>query len=74
MSEVDLEHRIALLRDVWLFSGCNDDEIERIAAMAEPRDVPVGTEVTAKARKASSSSSSSMVRRSRPSKATRSDA
>jgi CRP-like cAMP-binding protein len=46
MSEVDLEHRIALLREVWLFTGCNDEEIERIAAMAEPRDVDAGTEVT----------------------------
>ena len=35
---VDLEHRIALLREVWLFSACNEEEIERIAAMAEPRD------------------------------------
>jgi CRP-like cAMP-binding protein len=46
MSEVDLEHRIELLREVWLFSGCNEEEIERIAAMAEPRDVDAGTEVT----------------------------
>jgi CRP-like cAMP-binding protein len=46
MSEVDLEHRITLLREVWLFSGCNDEEIDRIAAMAEPRDVDAGTEVT----------------------------
>jgi CRP-like cAMP-binding protein len=43
---VDLEHRIELLREVWLFSGCNEEEIERIAAMAEPRSVPAGTEVT----------------------------
>jgi CRP-like cAMP-binding protein len=43
---VDLEHRIGLLREVWLFSGCNEEEIERIAAMAEPRSVPAGTEVT----------------------------
>jgi CRP-like cAMP-binding protein len=41
----DLEQRIALLRRVWLFSACDDDEIERIAAMAEPRDVEAGTEV-----------------------------
>jgi CRP-like cAMP-binding protein len=47
MSEVvDLEHRIALLREVWLFSGCNEEEVERIAAMAESRDVEAGTEVT----------------------------
>ena len=43
---VDLEHRIELLRKVWLFSGCNEEEIERIAAMAEPRSVDAGTEVT----------------------------
>lgn len=43
---VDLEHRIALLRGVWLFSACDEDEIERIAAMAEPRTVEAGTEVT----------------------------
>jgi CRP-like cAMP-binding protein len=43
---VDLEHRISLLEGVWLFSACNDDEIERIAAMAEPRSVDAGTEVT----------------------------
>ena len=46
MSDVDLEHRIELLREVWLFSGCNEEEIERIAAMAEPRSVDAGTEVT----------------------------
>ena len=42
---VDLEHRIGLLREVWLFSACNEEEIERIAAMAEPRSVDAGTEV-----------------------------
>jgi CRP-like cAMP-binding protein len=42
---VDLEHRIELLRKVWLFSGCDDEEIERIAAMAEPRSVDAGTVV-----------------------------
>jgi CRP-like cAMP-binding protein len=43
---VDLEHRIGLLREVWLFSACNEEEIERIAAMAEPRTVDAGTQVT----------------------------
>jgi CRP-like cAMP-binding protein len=42
----DLEHRIALLGGVWLFSTCSDDEIARIAAMAEARSVDTGTEVT----------------------------
>ena len=46
MSDVDLEHRIGLLREVWLFSACNEEEIERIAAMAEPRYIEVGTEIT----------------------------
>jgi CRP-like cAMP-binding protein len=46
MSDVDIEHRIALLREVWLFSACNEEEIERIAAMAEPRSVDGGTAVT----------------------------
>jgi trk system potassium uptake protein TrkA len=43
---VDLEHRIELLRGVWLFSACDEGEIERIAAMADPRSVGAGTEVT----------------------------
>jgi CRP-like cAMP-binding protein len=43
---VELEDRIALLGGVWLFSACDEDEIERIAAMAEPRSVEVGTEMT----------------------------
>jgi CRP-like cAMP-binding protein len=42
---IDLEHRIALLRGVWLFSACDEDEIERIAAMTEPRTAEVGAEV-----------------------------
>ena len=45
-ASADLEHRIELLRGVWLFSGCNEDEIDRIAAMAEPRSVEAGNEVT----------------------------
>lgn len=43
---VDIDERIALLGGVWLFSACDDDEIARIAAMAEPRSVDTGTEVT----------------------------
>jgi CRP-like cAMP-binding protein len=43
---VDLEHRIRLLQGVWLFSACNEEETERIAAMAEPRSIEAGTEVT----------------------------
>jgi CRP-like cAMP-binding protein len=43
---VELEERIALLGGVWLFSACDEDEIERIAAMAEPRSVDAGAEMT----------------------------
>ncbi len=43
---IDFEHRVDLLRGVWLFSACNEEEIERIAVMAEPRSFPAGTEVT----------------------------
>ena len=43
---VELEERIELLGRVWLFSTCDDDEIARIASMAEPRSVDAGTEVT----------------------------
>ncbi len=43
---VDLEHRLDLLRGVWLFSACDEDELERIAVMAESRSFPAGTEVT----------------------------
>jgi trk system potassium uptake protein TrkA len=43
---VDLDRRIRLLRGVWLFSACDDEEVERIAAMARLRVIPAGTEVT----------------------------
>jgi CRP-like cAMP-binding protein len=43
---IDLEQRIALLRRVWLFSACDDHEIEQIAAMAQARVVDAGTQVT----------------------------
>jgi CRP-like cAMP-binding protein len=39
----DLDERIALLRGIWLFSTCDDDELARIAAVAEPREAEVGT-------------------------------
>jgi CRP-like cAMP-binding protein len=42
----DLEERITLLGGVWLFSGCDEHELEQIAAMAQARSVPVGTAVT----------------------------
>jgi trk system potassium uptake protein TrkA len=45
-STVELEQRVELLRGVWLFSACNEDELERIAVMSEPREFPAGTEMT----------------------------
>jgi trk system potassium uptake protein TrkA len=42
----DLDARVALLGGVWLFSGCTDDELARIAATSEPRTADVGTEIT----------------------------
>jgi trk system potassium uptake protein TrkA len=43
---VELDQRVELLRGVWLFSACDEDEIERIAVMAEPRSFPMGSEIT----------------------------
>lgn len=42
----DLDERIRLLRGVWLFSACTDDELGRIAALARPREAGVGEELT----------------------------
>ncbi len=42
----DLDARAALLGGVWLFSGCTDDELARIAATSVPRTADVGTEIT----------------------------
>jgi trk system potassium uptake protein TrkA len=42
----DLDERIALLRGIWLFSTCDDDELARIAAGAEPREAEVGAALT----------------------------
>ncbi len=38
----DLDERIQLLRGIWLFSTCDDDELARIAAVAQPREAAVG--------------------------------
>jgi len=40
-----VDERVALLRKVWLFSECTDDELEHIAALAQRRSVDEGTEV-----------------------------
>jgi CRP-like cAMP-binding protein len=42
----DVDERIALLRDIWLFSTCNDDELGRIAGLAHPRDAATGDDLT----------------------------
>jgi trk system potassium uptake protein TrkA len=42
----DVDERIALLRAIWLFSGCNDDELGRIAALARPVEVAASAELT----------------------------
>jgi trk system potassium uptake protein TrkA len=42
----DLDERIRLLRGIWLFSTCDDDELARIAAVAKPREVDTGAELT----------------------------
>jgi trk system potassium uptake protein TrkA len=42
----DLDARAELLGGVWLFSGCTDDELGRIAAASVPRAVAAGTEIT----------------------------
>jgi trk system potassium uptake protein TrkA len=42
----DLDERIELLRACWLFSGCTDDELGRIAALARPVEAATGNELT----------------------------
>ncbi len=42
----DLDERIQLLRGIWLFSTCDDEELARIAAVAQPREEEVGTALT----------------------------
>ena len=42
----DLDERIQLLRGIWLFSTCDDDELARIAAVAQPREAEVGDALT----------------------------
>ena len=41
-----IDERITLLRGVWLFSACDDDELARIAALSRPREIAMGTEIT----------------------------
>jgi CRP-like cAMP-binding protein len=42
----DLDERIRLLRGIWLFSTCTDDELDRIAALTRPLEAAVGDELT----------------------------
>jgi trk system potassium uptake protein TrkA len=42
----DLDERIRLLRGIWLFSTCDDDELARIAAVAKPREAEAGAALT----------------------------
>jgi CRP-like cAMP-binding protein len=44
--EATIEQRITLLRGVWLFSACDDDELSRIAALSQPREIDAGVDVT----------------------------
>jgi CRP/FNR family cyclic AMP-dependent transcriptional regulator len=41
----DLDHRVALLQNVWLFSTCTDDELSRVAGLATARDAKKGEEL-----------------------------
>lgn len=40
-----IDERIGLLRTVWLFSGCSDEELGHIAAIVESRAAAAGTEI-----------------------------
>jgi trk system potassium uptake protein TrkA len=42
----DIDERIQLLRNIWLFSTCDDDELARIAAVAKPREATEGDALT----------------------------
>jgi CRP/FNR family transcriptional regulator, cyclic AMP receptor protein len=44
--DATIDQRIELLRSVWLFSACTDDELARIAALSRPQEIAEGTEVT----------------------------
>jgi CRP-like cAMP-binding protein len=44
--EATVDQRVELLRAVWLFSSCTDDELARIGALTQPREVAEGAELT----------------------------
>jgi CRP-like cAMP-binding protein len=41
----DLDHRVELLRTVWLFSTCTDDELSRVAGLATTREAKEGEQL-----------------------------
>jgi len=41
----NLDQRVELLRKVWLFSSCTDDELSRIAGLASPQEIDADTEI-----------------------------
>jgi len=41
----NLDERVDLLRHAWLFSECTDDELSRIAGLAQARDADAGAEL-----------------------------
>jgi CRP-like cAMP-binding protein len=41
----NLDDRVALLRHAWLFSECTDEELSRIAGLAEPREAAAGEQL-----------------------------
>ncbi|HEY8216491.1 MAG TPA: cyclic nucleotide-binding domain-containing protein [Acidimicrobiia bacterium] len=43
----DLDHRVELLRKVWLFSNCTEDELARVAGLATTREVKKGEQLFA---------------------------
>jgi trk system potassium uptake protein TrkA len=42
----DLDERVQLLRAIWLFSDCTDDELGHIAALARPVTADAGESLT----------------------------
>ena len=44
--DATIDERIELLRGVWLFSACDENELSRIGALTRPREFEAGTEVT----------------------------
>ena len=42
----DLDDRIRLLSRAWLFSGCSEHELERVASLTSPRTARAGDELT----------------------------